>query len=714
LPAGRTETVVRALLVAVLAAAAIPIAFGQTANTPSPHAGAPSSWIINQRDAELRVFAEQVSNITGRTLILDPAVKGQVTVISAEPLDANGVWELFQSVLRVNGFAALKAGNAWRIVPQAAVNQGGAPLDQNGQPASQNLITRLIMLRNLPSEAAARVLRPLVASFGYLEALPQPNAIVVTDNAENVSRIEELARLLDRGDGTRVETIPLLHGSAKSIAPLIERTLAAQGNGSAAANGPRVVADERSNSLIVRADPTAMAQISEIVRRLDEANGGGGLTTRVFRLRHADAEAVTAILKGLVGGKGPSENPVANALEQGGGSSQSPLSPMAQTVLGQVLSPQGTLQGSSPGTPQLGAGGAGLELQGDFGGPGGRGAKGGGGGFSSGDLAIQPDPSLNAIVVRGPPSVVAEIDRLIQDLDLRRPQVLIEAAIVEITGDDSENFGVQIGAGAAAPVQGGIAATSFSANGVSIGQVLTALGSPVASVLGQDGLTLGYSKRNEFSVLVQALATSSKANLLSTPSLTTLDNEPAEIIVGQNVPFVTGSYTTAGTTTPFTTIQRQDVGITLKVVPRVTDGDVIRLQVNQEVSSISTTPVAGASDLITNKRNIQTTILADNGQTIVLGGLISDNVMDSNSRIPVLGNIPVLGALFGDTQKSRDKQTLYVFLRTTILRDRAAVAAAAGREYDRVRVLDATPPENSNLLLAPTVPKLPLDIEGIY
>jgi general secretion pathway protein D len=337
------------------------------------------------------------------------------------------------------------------------------------------------------------------------------------------------------------------------------------------------------------------------------------------------------------------------------------------------------------------------------------------GGFATPELAVEPSPELNAIVVRGTPSAIRQIESLITQLDVRRPQVMIEAAIVEINGDLSEQLGVQLGTGAAADGVTNTVGTSFSNLGLSLGQILAAVGSPAAAGLSNDGLTADLGKSGSFRILIQALAQSTRANLLSTPSITTLDNEPAEIVVGQNVPFITGSYTSTlgSTATPFTTVERADVGITLRIVPRVHEGDTVRLEVSQEASSIAPA-VSGAVDIVTNRRSIQTTVLADDGQTIVLGGLISDDRTRSNSQVPILGSIPVLGNLFKSRIETKNRQTLFVFLKPTILRDPADVSAAAAAKYERVRNAEKDLKDQPSLLLEPPGAHLPIEIKGIY
>lgn len=329
---------------------------------------------------------------------------------------------------------------------------------------------------------------------------------------------------------------------------------------------------------------------------------------------------------------------------------------------------------------------------------------------------MQPAPDINALVVRGTPTAVAQIDRLIPDLDVRRPQVLIEAAIAEIVGDDAERLAVQLGTSGAALTSVTGAGTSFSTpTGVTpLSAILQTLGVPAGKLLGE-GLTANIGIGNDFSILVQALGTSSKANLLSTPQITTLDNKMGEIVVAQEVPFITGSILTDTTNAnPYTSIERRDVGITLRVLPRINAGDTIRLEVAQEASSISPTQLQAASDIITNKRMINTTVLAENGQTIVLGGLTADDYNRLKSQVPILGDIPVLGELFKSRQEQRVKRTLFIFLKPTILRDGATAAAETQARYNRLRGDEAQLGEKRSLLLDPPRPRLSVEIDGIY
>ena len=708
-------------IIAALALLLPPLAAAAQAAPPVPPGRARvNDVIVNMRDVDIAQVAEQVSRITGRTLVLDPSVKGVVNVVSAEPLSPDGVWDLFRSVLRVYGFAAVKSGAAWRIIPQAAAIQGGATAAVGASARAADVVTRVIPLHNLPSDAAVRVFRPLVASFGSVEALASPNAIVVTDYAENVRRIERLAGQLDGGGGASFESMSLRFASAKDVGAALTRIL---GDGTAPGS-PKIAVDERSNVVLVRGDARALADARRMVALLDK-EGGAAPTTRVFRLNFADAESITNVLRGLTGQSQTATNPVARSLSASRSSLGAGSTGTASTGLQGGLGPgglgSGGLGGQVAANGGFGALGSISGLSG--GGPvfGGSVAQSGGStasatpagsGVQTDGLSIQSAPELNAIVVRGTPAVIATIAGLIDQLDVRRPQVLIEAAIAEVTGDVAEQLGVQFGAGQAAVLGGVTGGTSFTNSGVSLGSIISTLLPGSAAVLGT-GLSIGGGSAGNFSVLVQALGTSSKANLLSTPSITTLDNEPAEIVVGQNVPFRTGSYASEGNTlTPFTTIERQDVGLTLRVVPRIHEGDSIRLEVSQEVSSL-VGAVTGAADLVTNRRSIQTTVLADNGDTIVLGGLISDDRTSVKSQVPLLGDIPVVGNLFKSRQVEQVKRTLFVFLRPTILRDRASIVAAADAKYARLRAQEAGDPDRS-LLLHPPTPRLPLEIEGLY
>jgi general secretion pathway protein D len=692
----KIRSALASLALAGIALDTVATAQAQTAPAaPAPQQQDAGDVVINMRGVEIADVADQISRITGRTLILDPAVKGAVTVTSATPLSPAGVWELFQSVLRANGFSAVRSGRAWRIVPAAnAVRDGGVP---SRGAAGQELVTRMVRLQNVPASDVARVVRPLVATFGSVEPLSTPNAVVITDYADNVRRVESIARQLDGGGGATFASVALRNGNATDVAQSLQAVLG---------EGTRVAADARSNTVIVRGTPASVAEARKMLLTLDQP-GGATPITRMFRLNYADAEDVTDVLRGVLGQGDSADNPVARSLSDTASNPFARLTGASNGAAAATATGSSTAINSEGGTtttttPQMTGGNASRTKP---------------QGFSTPDLTVQPAPELNAVVVRGTPAAIASIEPLITDLDVRRPQVLIEAAIAEITGDDAEALGVQLGTSGAVldAVEG--AGTSFNTAGPSLGAILTALGVPAGAILGTagSGFTGNISIGDDFSILVQALGTSTRANLLSTPQITTMDNVVGEIVVGQNVPFVTGSIlTNSSSATPYTTIERKDVGITLRILPRINAGDTIRLQVNQEASSIAPIQVSSASDIVTNRRAINTTVVADNGRTIVLGGLISDDYTDTRQQVPILGDLPIVGELFRSRREQHQKRTLFIFLKPTILRDGADAAAAAKDKYARLRSDEIANTQRGSLLLAPPTPRLTVEIDGIY
>lgn len=620
------------------------------------------AFVVNLRDADISVLVEQISEITGRTLVLDPGLGGEVTVVSAQALDQEGVWALFQSILRVRGFVAVQSGTIWQVVPEgeARTVSGTTNSDEEG-PGSQDFVTKMLRLTRLPSAEAVRVLRPLVADSGYIEAVEDPNAIVITDTAANVERIMLIAQSFDGDETVRSEVIRFRSADAAAVGNAILDVLGTAGTTA------RLSVDPGSNLLLVRGTPADIQEIRELADSLDVAprrDPREAVATTVFNLQFGDAVVIADILRGTVGDATDITNPVAAAvgtgdIEEVEGGQFVPLD--------KVVAPDA--------------------------------------------VTITPSRETNSIIVRGTAAQVQEIGQLVHALDVRRPQVMIEAAIVEVSGDVAERLGVQLGFGAGADL-GGIAATSFGNGGVSLQGVLAAVGSPATGAL-STGLTLGGGN-NDFGVLVQALSQSTRARLLSTPSVTTLDNEPATIVVGQNVPFRTGSFATDGNTvTPFTTIERRDVGITMNVVPRITAGGVVQLAIEQEISSLVGANIEGAADLVTNRRVINTTVMADNRGTVVLGGLITDDRTSGENNVPGLSDVPLIGELFKSRNARETSRTLFVFLRPTILRSRDDIQAASENRFNRVQnaeILD----QPRTILNEIEVRRLPLEIEGLY
>lgn len=603
------------------------------------------TWRINLKEADIREMISQIAAITGKTFVVDPRVRNvKVTVISQAELDRAGVYELFLSVLRVNGFAAIPAGDVIKIQQQSMVKQSGSGPFVPGQVEA--FVTRVIAAQNVDSNELVKILRPLVAQYGHLAAISTPNVVIISDHAENIDRLMALIERIDVAESDELEVVPLKEAYVGNIVTMLERLAPDQVG--ANAKGPQrvqAIADERTNSLLLRGKPRPVQQVRSLVARLDTPATAGG-TTEVIYLSHASAKETAEILKSLTSGNGNASSLggiTQTSTNSGGGNSTSGSAPTA--------------------TPRAASN-------------------------------IQADESLNAIVVRGDPSQIQEIRDIVAKLDVRRTQVLIEAAIVEISLADTETIGVDF---AAVDARGNSLPFISTALSTSIADVFKALQTtsgapnPIGAVGAVSKPTVAVAKIDtsniSFGAIIQALASSTQANLLSTPSIMTLDNEEAKITVGQNVPFRTGSFTTdtSGGNNPFTTIQRQDVGVTLKVTPHIHDGTVVRLEVEQEVSSVVPTDTqasAAFSDIVTNKRTIETTILADDGQTIVLGGLIQDDVTSIERRVPLLGEIPYLGQLFSNNDDRRTKRNLLVFLRPTVLRDGQEVARLTDGKHE--------------------------------
>jgi general secretion pathway protein D len=607
-----------ALLAAGLACSPLPLSAAVNAVTPS--AGQQEeSWTINLKGADIREFIDQVAQISGQTFVVDPRVKGQVSVVSNTALSLSEVYQLFLSVMATHGFSVITQGEQARIVPNA---EAKADADA-GRAAPDRLETRLIQVQHGSATELIPLIRPLIPQYGHLAAVSSANAIIISDRSANIERIEDLLRQLDQKGQNDYSVLNLQHAWVMDTAEVLRSAIdRGQAKG---ATGTQVVADGRTNRLILLGPPAARAKLMALAQSLDTPTSRSA-NTRVIRLRHSDAKS------------------------------------LAETLgeISEKLKPESASE--TTGKPQT--------------------------------VLIRADESLNALVLLAEPDVVATLEDIVRQLDVPRAQVMVEAAIVEVSGDISDALGVQWAVDARGST-GGLGGTNFSGTGLSVGRVLQAIqdqgNGTDNNTLGNlpDGAIIGLGS-DSFGVLITALSANSKSNLLSTPSLLTLDHQKAEILVGQNVPFQTGSFTTSasGADNPFTTIERQDIGVTLKVTPHINDGASLRLEIEQEISSIApTSQGVNAVDLITNKRSIKSTILAENGQVIVLGGLIQDDVTQADSKVPLLGDIPLLGRLFRSTKETRIKRNLMVFLRPTVIRDAAGMAALSGKKYSDIRVL---------------------------
>ncbi|MBH9387077.1 GspD family T2SS secretin variant XcpQ [Pseudomonas aeruginosa] len=572
-------------------------------------------WTINLKDADIREFIDQISEITGETFVVDPRVKGQVSVVSKAQLSLSEVYQLFLSVMSTHGFTVVTQGDQARIVPNAeAKTEAGG-----GQSAPDRLETRVIQVQQSPVSELIPLIRPLVPQYGHLAAVPSANALIISDRSANIARIEDVIRQLDQKGSPDYSVINLRYGWVMDAAEVLNNAMS-RGQAKGAA-GAQVIADARTNRLIILGPPQARAKLVQLAQSLDTPTARSA-NTRVIRLRHNDAKT------------------------------------LAET-LGQIS--EGMKNNGGQGGEQTGGG-------------------------RPSNILIRADESTNALILLADPDTVNALEDIVRQLDVPRAQVLVEAAIVEISGDIQDAVGVQW-----AINKGGMGGTrtNFGNTGLSIGTLLQALKDDKPPAL-PDGAIVGIGS-SSFGALVTALSAHSKSNLLSTPSLLTLDNQKAEILVGQNVPFNTGSYTTnsEGSSNPFTTVERKDIGVNLQVTPHINDGAALRLEIEQEISSIApSVQQVSNTDIITNKRSIKSTILAENGQVIVLGGLIQDDVVQAESKVPLLGDIPWLGKLFRSTKDTHTKRNLMVFLRPTVVLDGAGLAAISGKKYSDIRVLD--------------------------
>ena len=622
-----------ALLAAGLLAAPLPLYAADPGIEPSETQQ--DGWTINLKDADIRAFIDQISQLTGQTFIVDPRVKGQVSVVSSTTLSLEEVYQLFLSVMATHGYSVLTQGEVARIVPNAE-----AKSEAGGGPTGGDLLeTRVIQVQHTSATELIPLIRPLVPQYGHLAAVSSANALIISDRSANIARIEELVRQLDQAQNDDYSVVNLQYGWAVDIAEVLRNTLA-RGEAKDTA-GAQIIADSRTNRLIFTGPELARQKLASLAKTLDTPSTRSA-NTRVIRLRHNDAKSLAEMLGDISEG----------LAEQGDGEVQ---------------------------------GGAGRQQ----------------------NILIRADESLNALVMLAEPELISTLESIVRQLDVPRAQVMVEAAIVEVSGDITDALGVQWAVDARGGT-GGVGGVSFGNTGLSIGTVLNAINDNEIPNNLPDGAIIGVGTRS-FGALITALSANSKSNLLSTPSLLTLDNQEAEILVGQNVPFQTGTYTTdaSGANNPFTTIEREDIGVTLKVVPHINEGATLRLEIEQEISSIapSASLSAQAVDLVTNKRSIKSTILAEDGQVIVLGGLIQDDVTRTDSKVPLLGDIPLLGALFRSTQESHIKRNLMVFLRPTVIRDRAGLAALSGKKYSDIRVIETNPG-------SPTI--LPATPEGLF
>ena len=626
-----------------------------------------AQYTVNLRDADLRAFIQDVAKVTGRNLVVDGRVQGKVTVVTDRPLSRSEYFEIFLSTLRANGFIAVPiGGGGFRIQPsESAATQPGRV---GSKGASRNsFVTEIFRLRSIEASSAVETLRPLVSREGSVTANKAGNSLIVADYADNIRRIRTLLGQIDT-DGAATEMIALKNAGAREIATSLQQLA---GGGDAARGGIAVVAIDSSNSVALRGDRGMVSRFAAIARDLDK-RAASGTEIRVIWLQHADAEKMLPVLQQLTGQ-----------------SVSSPLPVIAGSPA--VAAPAVTTATASPPS---------------------------GGGSGRAAPVIARYEGANAIIISAPADMQRTLGEVVRQLDTRRQQVLVEAIIVEISDTTAKRLGVQLAAGGPngggfttytnvtpniVAVAGGLlqnrlsggTTTTTTVNGTTTttssgntngGQLIQgALGSVASASGGTAGGAISLGGNAILGAIINAVSQDNKSNILSTPSITTLDNQEAKFLVGQEIPITTGEQLGQNFDNAFRTVQRQNVGIQLEVKPQINASGAIKLYIRQEVSSIAGPVSSSFSDLILNKREFQTTLIVDDGQIAAIGGLLDDNERRTIEKIPFLGDLPGLGALFRSKAKSRAKTNLMVFIRPTILKTAADSQALAERRYDTIR-----------------------------
>jgi len=609
---------------------------------------------LNLKGVDIEALVQMVADVTHKNFVIDERVKGKVTVISNQAMDETALYNTFISVLSVHGYAAIPAGNVIKIVPEAIAKTAYTPV--NSQASDDQIITQIIKVQHLKAGQLIPILRPLIPQQGHIASPPDSNLLIISDRAANVQRLLKIIKRIDIAPQNEIEVMMLSHASASDIVRILNGLK--QQNLNKSPNQQQLIADERTNSILISGSKSERLKTKALISHLDTPLETVG-NTQVIYLRYARATELADILKGMI-------------------------------------SPQKTQQRSANKTP-LTANNNAAKL--------------------TIPTQVQADKATNSLIISAAPDVLQSLKSVITKLHIRRAQVLVEAIIVELSVNKSKELGVQWILDGSNSSSTPVGVVNFSNAGSGILDVASGLLNNTISTAGKGGiLGLGnYSADNRinFGVLLQALAADSEANILSTPSLVTLDNQEAEIHVGQNVPFVTGQYTNtgaaSGATNPFQTIQRQDIGIKLRIKPQINEGSSILLEIEQEVSSLAASSVS-TTDIVTDNRELRTTVMVEDGQMVILGGLMTEDLSDTEQKVPGLGDIPLLGKLFSSQNTRKSKRNLMIFLHPTILRDARAEQQVTHGKYQFMRQQQLKQKQNADLLLEddsiPILPKL--------
>jgi len=622
----------------------------------------------NYKDADLGQIIEAVSAVTGKNFIVDPRVRAQVTMLSSTPMSPNAFYEAFLSILAVHGFVAVPSGDVIKILPDANARQLPAnDLPSRISSTSDEIVTQVVAVKNVSAAQLVPILRPLIPQQGHLAAYPASNMLIISDRAANVSRMVRIIQRIDQTGDENIDVIPMQHASAAEVVRIVNNLYTTAGAEGGGVPTVKMVADERTNSILVSGESSQRLRLRTLITHLDTPLEAGG-DTQVRYLRYADAEKISQKLREQI---------------------------------------QGITAAAAPGAV-AGAGGAPPIMA---------------GGAADKSITIWAEPQTNALVVTAPPKVMRSVMSIVDRLDIRRAQVLVEAILVEMSFDKSMDLGINWLIGERDENGNLLPAGGFvqPVDGTGIGQILQGVLNPESIAAVPSGLTLGIGQIVEggfsWAALIRAIGGQGNTNIIATPSIVTLDNEEAEIKIAQEVPFVTGQYTnqgvsgSGGVVNPFTTIQREEVGNILKITPQINEGDSVVLKISQEASSIAaSSQQVSTNDLITNKRTISTKVLVEDGGIIVLGGLISDEVREAKSQVPFLGSIPILGELFKTRSVDKVKTNLMVFIRPRILRDGVDAAIETNAKYNYIRDQQLTRNKGKVPLLPgerqPTLPSL--------
>lgn len=694
----------------VALALAITITSASGADTPSRSGDGTSSDVrrdavtaaadmvtLNLVNADIESVAKAVSEITGRNFVLDPRVKGTVNIISARSVPRAVVYDIFVSALRLQGFAVVEERGMVKIIPEADAKTSASRTYGPGdlpREAGDRIQTRIFSLAHESAVQMVPILRPLIAPNNSITAYPNNNTLVITDYAGNLQRLEKIISAIDQPAGSDPVVIPLSHASAVDVAATVNRLFAeASAVAGSATTEPQqritVIADGRSNSLLVRSgNPARLGQLRKFIAILDSPTNAAG-NIHVVYLKNAQAMKLAETLRAIYQGE---------AQPGGGRSSATPLAAPATALFvapgnaaaASLGAQQNTVTAASPGV-------------------------------------IQADAATNSIIITAPDAIYQNLRAVLDRLDVRPAQVYVEALIAEITADKAAEFGIQWQNLSDVSRNGNRAfgGTNFGTPGQNIAAIaqnpgIAGKGLNIGIVNGQVTVP-GIGQILNLGLLVRALETDANANILSTPTLLTLDNEEAAIVIGQNVPFITGQYALSGTATtptPFQTVERRDVGLTLRIKPQISEGGTVRLQIYQEVSSVQDS--SNTAGVITNKRAVASTVLVKDGEIVVIGGLMQNTVSDGEQKVPVLGDIPILGGLFRYKTRAQNKTNLMIFLRPTLVRDSQQADAYTGDRYDYILGLqrkarpaqDAVLPDVVDAPLLPPRPLPPPPVDG--